>query len=1194
MEFQTPPQAAQPWVYWFWLNSNITKEGITADLEAMKRAGIGGVLIMEVDQGVPVGNVPFAGPKWLELFKFACSEAERLGIEINMNNDAGWNGSGGPWVKPEQSMQKIVWTEKEVTGPATFNEQLAQPETVADYYEDIIVQAFPTPKGKGRISNLGNKSALLSSDQAIPAPAYWPDTPAQDAIASTEVITLTSKMDKDGRLTWDVPPGKWTIVRFGHTSTGKENHPTPASGCGLECNKMSTEAAEAHFAGLMGKILKEVGPLAGKSLVATHIDSWENGSNNWSPKFREEFKARRGYDLMTYLPVMTGRIVETREKSERFLWDIRQTVNELVLQNYARHFREMAHRHGLRLTIEAYTWCPIDELAYGGCADEPMGEFWSWWFGTNKKYGFSFACTQAASCAHVYGKKIVGAEAFTACDSERWLGHPAIIKDLGDWAFCEGINRFVFHRYAMQPWLNVKPGMTMGPWGMHYERTETWWEMSKAWHEYLARCQYLLRKGLFVGDVCYLSPEASPQSLIGQKRFLAKTPDPLDPMNADYPRDRLDYSFDVCSAEALLERMSVKDGLLTLPDGMSYRLLVLPNVDTMTPKLLGKVKELIEGGATVVGSRPSKSPSLRDYPKCDEQVQSLAQSIWGVGDAPAELTERTVGKGRIFWSAAFQKKPLVQPKSREQLQSAQWIWSNEGNPAAAAPAGTRYFKKSFDLKGEVKSAQLTITADNEFSAWLNGNSAGRGATHTRTYTFDIAHFLKQGVNIIAVEATNTTDAPSPAGLICAMAIEFKDGSKTMIVSDESWQASQKAGDKWFESSETGEGWSAAKELGPLGMGPWGEIDARPPNNEIYPEVDLVTEVLKKMNVRPDFTYQTASGTKSLRYIHRREEGKDVYFVANKSPKTESAICEFRVEGKQPEFWWPDSGKIERPAVFEVGQGFVRVPMTFEQVGSVFVVFREKATPVLTAVTGMGADAKGNFLDTGVQATLNAGGRIEIQAEKPGKFILTYPDGKTAQIEIPKAAAAIELNNDWDVSFDPKDGGPEKIKFEKLISWPDHADPGVKYYSGTATYTKTVNVPKEQIAKDRRFYLDLGKVEIMAEVKLNGKSLGILWKPPYRVEITDALQPGVNTLEVQVVNLPINRQIGDEFLPEDSERNPDGTLKQWPQWVLDGKQSPTGRKTFAAWRLWKKDDPLQPSGLIGPVQIISNGCVEVNK
>ena len=156
-----------------------------------------------------------------------------------------------------------------------------------------------------------------------------------------------------------------------------------------------------------------------------------------------------------------------------------------------------------------------------------MGEFWSWWFGTNKKYGFTFSCTEVASAAHIYGKKIVGAEAFTACDSERWQGHPAIIKDLGDWAFCEGINRFVFHRYAMQPWLNVKPGMTMGPWGLHYERTQTWWEMSKAWHEYLARCQYLLRQGLFVADVCYLGAEASPQSIIGQKRFLAKTPDPL-------------------------------------------------------------------------------------------------------------------------------------------------------------------------------------------------------------------------------------------------------------------------------------------------------------------------------------------------------------------------------------------------------------------------------------------------------------------------------------------------------------------------------------------------------------------------------------------------------------------------------------------------------------------------------------------
>jgi hypothetical protein len=1211
-QFINPPQSAQPWVYWFWLNSNITREGITADLEAMKAAGIGGVLIMEVDQGAPVGPVAFASPQWLDLFKHVCSEAARLGIEVNMNNDAGWNGSGGPWMKVEQSMQKIVWTETQTDGPRKFEGKLRRPQAVANYYEDIAVIAFPTPAGNARIPNLGDKASYGCGNPALPVPANWPVTPKDETIASDSLVTLTAKMDKAGKLRWEVPPGKWTILRVGHTTTGKENHPTPASGSGFECDKMSKEAAEAHFAGLMGKIIEKCGPLVGKSLVATHIDSWENGSQNWTPKFREEFKNRRGYDMMPYLPVMTGWIVGSREVSERFLWDVRQTINELVLQNYAGHFREMAHRHGLRLTIEHYTWCPCDELAYGGCADEPMGEFWSWWFGTNKKYGFSFSSTEAASAAHVYGRKIVGAEAFTACDSERWLGHPGNIKDLGDFAFCEGINRFVFHRYAMQPWLNVQPGMSMGPWGLHYERTQTWWNMSTAWHEYLARCQHLLRQGLFVGDVCYMGAEASPQSIIGQKRFLAKTPDPLDPNNPDYPRDRIDYSFDVASTDALLTRMSVKDGQIVLPDGMSYRLLVLPNVETMTPKLLSKIKELVEAGATIVGSRPSKSPSLSEFPQCDAQVQSLAEEIWGSGEAPAELTERQVGQGRVFWSAAFQKKSRVAPTAGELLGGASWIWYPDGNPAASAPAGKRYFRETFSVDGEVKSAQLVMTADNEFTAWIDGRQVGSGDTHTRAFTFDVTPVLKQGSNLLAVEAVNATDHPSPAGLIAALTIHYKDGHRQTIVTDRNWKSAEKPGESWNSAADVaGDGWTAAKRLGRLGTAPWGNLESAADNTNLYPEVDLVTGVLKKMAVPPDFTYQTQSATKALRYIHRNVDGVDVYFVANKYPQSEQAVCSFRVSGKRPELWYPDTGRIERPAAYDEVDGAVRVPISFDATGSVFVIFRENAGAASERIVSVARDGKELFgtawkndappvdekraplpvEESGVNATVNSANRLAVQAARPGQYAVKFADGSSRQFEVAELPPPIELNADWDVAFSPKDGGPEHIKFDKLISWSEHPDKGVKYYSGTATYTKTFAVPADQIAKGRRFMLDLGRVDVMADAKLNGKRLGILWKTPYRVDVSDAIQPGENTLEVKVVNLWVNRQIGDEFLPEDSDRNSDGTLKSWPKWVLEGKSSPTGRHTFTSWRLWHKNDPLQPSGLIGPVRIMPAAHVE---
>ncbi|MBI4327535.1 MAG: hypothetical protein HY674_20060, partial [Chloroflexi bacterium] len=532
--FQHPPDSARPWVYWFWLNGNITSNGITADLEAMKRAGIGGVLIMEVDQGAPLGPVAFMSPAWRELFKHMVAESQRLGLEVNMNNDAGWNGSGGPWIKPEQSMQKVVATETNLTGPRRFDGPLAQPQAVAGFYRDIAVQAFPTP-GPYRIENIKVKACYEAAYVGAVTPT---NLPPEMVIDRARLIDLSSQMDKNGRLVWDVPPGQWTVLRFGHTSTGVENAPSPASGRGLECDKLSQEGMEANFAGMMGKLIADVGPLAGQALVATHIDSWENGAQNWTARMREEFQKRRGYDLLPFLPALTGRVVGSLEISERFLWDLRQTISDLVVENYAGHLQTLARQHGMKLSIEAYCG-PCEDLPYAGRADEPMCEFWIGGSAFNTVKGM-------ASAAHTYGKRILGAEAFTAADQEKWLEHPATIKALGDRAFCDGVNRMVFHRYALQPWReDRRPGMTMGPWGLHYERTQTWWEWSGAWHAYLARCQFMLRQGLFVADLCYLQPEAAPQDF--------------------HPHDPRGYDYDECSAEVVLTRMSVKNGRLVLP-----------------------------------------------------------------------------------------------------------------------------------------------------------------------------------------------------------------------------------------------------------------------------------------------------------------------------------------------------------------------------------------------------------------------------------------------------------------------------------------------------------------------------------------------------------------------------------------------------------------------------------------------------
>ena len=551
-------------------------------------------------------------------------------------------------------------------------------------------------------------------------------------------------MSKDGRLVWDVPPGKWTVVRFGHTPTGKDNHPAPLEGRGLECDKLSRKAADAMFEGLMGKLIADSKPLAGKTLVATHIDSWEVGSQNWTPAFREDFQRLRGYDPLPFLPVMTGRVVDSLEVSERFLWDLRQTISELVVENYAGRFRELAHQHGLRLSIEAYDGC-CDDMTYAGQADEPMGEFWSWAFGSGADW-----CTEMSSAAHIYGKPILGAEAFTATDKEKWLGHPGGIKALGDWAFCEGINRFVFHRYALQPWRDVKPGMSMGPWGLHYERTETWWEQSKAWHEYLARCQFLLQQGQFVADICYLEPEASPYRV----SRAAHTREPAPPAGLQLRRLHAGSAAHAHESEGWPAGAAQRH---ELPRAGPARGGDDDAEAAAQGQRAGQGRR--DGGGAGAGeiAEPLELPAVR---RGGAEAGAGAVGRRGRGGRPTSVRQR----GRVIWPIE-EKTEKAAPEAPPRLGSAKWIWFKEGNPAVAAPPGKRYFRRVLSLEdgAEIESARMVMTADNEFELWVNGRRAGGGDDFTHTYVMDCARLLKPGTNLLAVEAVNGADVPKPGG-----------------------------------------------------------------------------------------------------------------------------------------------------------------------------------------------------------------------------------------------------------------------------------------------------------------------------------------------------------------------------------------------------------------------------------------------
>ena len=1198
-QFAAPPAEARPWVYWFPLDGNITREGITADLEAMQRVGIGGVLYMETDQGTPRGPAAFGGPQWRALIQHACREARRLGLEINMNNDAGWCGSGGPWITPELSMQKLTVSETLLVGPRRFEGLLPRPAAVKDFYRDITVLAFPTLPGddltladagaqvttsaaawKGdprkpfdgtlrpgivlplpthdrpayvqvafprpyaartlmltmpmaafpihgtlqvsndgsrfksvgtfsgqpplvsmslpettarwfrivftsvdrrfaklaltrltlspgvRIDNIQGKASFIVQ-QISPLRAEFPSPPAALVIPRGKIVELAAAMNAEGKLAWDVPPGKWTILRIGHTTTGKDNHPAPEAGRGLECDKLSRAGVEAHFAGLMAKLVADNRPLVGQTLVTTHIDSWEVGSQNWTPRMREEFRRLRGYDPLPLLPVITGRVVDSVEVSERFLWDLRQTVSDLLVENYAHHMHTLARQHGLRLSIEAYGE-PADDIRYAGTADEPMGEFWSW-----AKYGAANSCTEMVSAAHVYGKRIVGAEAFTATNDEKWQGHPANIKDLGDWAFCEGINRFVFHRYALQPWKDVRPGVSMGPWGLHYERTQTWWEQSRAWHEYLARCQFLLRQGLFVADICYLQPEGAPRGF-----------SPPHGHAAD-PYARPGYNFDGCTLDVLLTRMSVKDGRLVLPDGMSYRVLVLPDVETMTPELLAKVQELIAAGATVIGSKPPrKSPSLVGYPQCDAEVARRAGALW------------TGGK-------------LVSGQTAEQ-----WLAEQGVSPDFTATAPLRYIHRA---TGDADIYFVANPEPNDVEAVATLRVSGK---RPELWWPDSGRIESLAAFTVKNHCTSVPLRLGPSGSVFVV----------------------------FRSS-------AAKTDAVVAL----SHDGRP---LLPPTPHKAKIVIQKAR------YGILDDPHRTRDVRAKLQ----------------AIVDDGEAGVQ---------------VARMAQGEDPAPMI---VKTLEVDYTADGRPL--HVSGQDPEAVRFAINVPAEAEiarvrLGAAGRLELEASQAGQYQLQTAAGRTLRCEVPVVPPAVEIAGPWDVVFPAQavvqqhqPSPPRQVPFAKLISWSDHPDPDVKYYSGTATYRITFEVPSAMIGQQRRIALDLGKVAVMAEVRLNGRDLGILWKPPYTADVTDAVKAGGNALEVRVVNLWINRQIGDEQLPDDSPRANGMTLSQWPQWLLEGKPSPTGRHTFTSHRLWKKGDPLQESGLLGPVVLRSTQRVEV--
>lgn len=455
----------------------------------------------------------------------------------------------------------------------------------------------------------------------------WEKQPAvSDAslMVSPDAIKNVTEFSKNGVLDWEVPEGKWVIRRMAMLPTGVTNSPAAPEATGPEIDKMSKKHVAFHFDAFIGDILKRIPEADRKTFKVVVQDSYETGGQNWTDDMISVFKERYGYDPVPYLPVLEGTVVGNPDISDRFLWDLRRLIADRVSYDYVGGLRDVCHQHGLTTWLENYGhWgFPGEFLQYGGQSDEIAGEFWS-----EGSLG-DIENRAASSCGHIYGKRRVWAESFTS-GGPAFGRYPYQMKQRGDRFFTEGINSSLLHVYIHQPFENREPGLDAW-FGNEFNRKNTWFSQMDVFTGYLKRCNFMLQRGDYVADVAYFIGEDAPKMT-----------------GICTPELPAGYSFDYINGEVLLQRASVEDGRIVLPSGMKYRLLVLPQLETMRPEILQKIKELLQAGACVIGPAPKYSPSLSDYPAADRKVQALASELWG------DQTEsvRTIGKGRLFMPA---------------------------------------------------------------------------------------------------------------------------------------------------------------------------------------------------------------------------------------------------------------------------------------------------------------------------------------------------------------------------------------------------------------------------------------------------------------------------------------------------------------------------------------------------------------
>lgn len=788
--FVNPPSQVRPQIWWHWMNGNITKDGIRKDIEWFDRIGLGGFHVFDASFSTPQvveERLVYMEEPWQDAFKYAIDLADSLGLDVTIPSSPGFSSTGGPWVKPEEAMKKIVWREITVEGGRKIRTELPDPYTntgkfqnygmkkgpsvvdsgqvIGESYSDIAVIAVRLPDDYRTLEELGatvtssggsftleqltngdlsdssklpagkegyswiqysfpepqtirslavindivrnerhslpahcEDSLQISNDgihfttafgipvgdalrqtisfhpitakhfrlkhrnpvsayhytmkERLPDPEYseiaefviYPETrinhveekagfgsahdielnptPNADDVISHQVVDLTD-MVRNGRLSWKAPEGRWRIYRLGASLTGKLNHPASPEATGLEVDKLDKEAWVRHFRNYIDMNKAAVkGRLGQEGISYMLVDSYEAAHQNWTPRLREEFTQRRGYDPILWYPVLTGQILHSPEQSERFLWDWRKTIGELFEENFAILDKLVKEEYGMKgCYVESHgngRAFIADGMSMKSHCDLPMSEIWvQGKVGTQNRVQEGISdIRESSSVAHIYGKEVVAAESFTATGAggEAYRFHPANIKWTADTEIANGLNHFVIHDSAHQPLDDLKPGLGLGVYGQWFNRHDTWAELAGPWIDYLARSSWMLRQGEHVSDILWYYGEDNNVTGLYSHSF---------------PEIPEGYDFDFINPDALLSEISVVGGTAVTRSGKEYKVICLDrNCSRMSLKILKKISLLASRGVIICGHVPSVPASMYDS---KTEFEAIIKDIWFSG-----------------------------------------------------------------------------------------------------------------------------------------------------------------------------------------------------------------------------------------------------------------------------------------------------------------------------------------------------------------------------------------------------------------------------------------------------------------------------------------------------------------------------------------------------------------------------------